>query len=604
MANTFNHNDKVVITDGGSVGIGTTSPGARLEVKGNGTGKILIGDIGGYANYAGISLNGSAAAGYYNILSRASDGTLLLNRPFGDIAFWENNATLHMIIKGTSGNVGIGTTSPSEHLSIEGTGDQALSIYSSTTGVQSTARTFIKLFGQNTASTKHEQVRIASAPGATASTAGQLIISTNNTSGDLTERLRIDEIGNVGIGTTSPSSPFTVATDVRADSLTATDLRPQSQINLLGGGGDSLFIGQLTNSTVYMQSSYFNATLAKYPISINPLGGNVGIGTTSPGSTLSVNGTNSGSVPLLDLTASGTGAFQRGVRMLNTGMSAGDSIMMCVGNRDNSKNMGQFYFYYAGNASNSNRISMGLHSVDDVFNILGTGNVGIGTTTPGAKLTIGTQSSGQNGTGNSSDNSIIARIGASQAAGRVYALTLANTAAAAVGNDASLSFVTAENWSATGVISVIAKNASAAYSDMAFSVYNNGNVERMRIVGETGNVGIGTTSPAYKLEVSGGAISIKGNAAGNSLRFDDSGGTSRNAMYLDTSNYLNVGNSNYAGIKLYHTATAPQANGLEGNQIAEGYGITENGKVLAEPDAWLAVRIGTTDYAIPMYTTG
>ena len=120
MANTFNHNDKVVITDGGSVGIGTTSPGARLEVKGNGTGKILIGDIGGYANYAGISLNGSTAAGYYNILSRASDGTLLLNRPFGDIAFWENNATLHMIIKGTSGNVGIGTSSPSQKLHVVG----------------------------------------------------------------------------------------------------------------------------------------------------------------------------------------------------------------------------------------------------------------------------------------------------------------------------------------------------------------------------------------------------------------------------------------------------------------------------------------------------
>ena len=39
-----------------------------------------------------------------------------------------------------------------------------------------------------------------------------------------------------------------------------------------------------------MQASYWNATLATYPIGINPLGGNVGIGTTSPGAKLHVSG--------------------------------------------------------------------------------------------------------------------------------------------------------------------------------------------------------------------------------------------------------------------------------------------------------------------------
>jgi hypothetical protein len=107
------------------------------------------------------------------------------------------------------------------------------------------------------------------------------------------------------------------------------------------------------------------------------------------GSSVSISGTNNGSTPVVPITVTGSGSFQRGVRMLNSGMGAGDSLMYAVGAADGSKNMGQFYFYYAGAASNSNRISMGLHSVDDVLNIFGTGNTSFGTTTDsGYKLNI------------------------------------------------------------------------------------------------------------------------------------------------------------------------------------------------------------------------
>ena len=116
--------------------------------------------------------------------------------------------------------------------------------------------------------------------------------------------------------------------------------------------------------------------------------GNVSIGATSSSSKLKVEGPNTPSNPLVDLVASGTGSWQRGVRLLNGGMNAGDEIMYAIGRSDNSRNMGQTYFYYAGNGSTSNRISMGLHSVDDVFNIVGTGNVGIGTTSPAQKLDV------------------------------------------------------------------------------------------------------------------------------------------------------------------------------------------------------------------------
>ncbi len=116
--------------------------------------------------------------------------------------------------------------------------------------------------------------------------------------------------------------------------------------------------------------------------------GNVAIGATSSSSKLKVEGPNTSSNPLVDLVASGTGSFQRGVRLLNGGMNAGDEIMYSVGRSDNTRNMGQMYFHYVGNGSTSNRISMGLHGVDDVFNIAGTGNVGIGTTSPSDKLYV------------------------------------------------------------------------------------------------------------------------------------------------------------------------------------------------------------------------
>ena len=110
--------------------------------------------------------------------------------------------------------------------------------------------------------------------------------------------------------------------------------------------------------------------------------GNVGINTADPGSALSIAGITNGSTPVVDIRPTGAGSFLRGVRMLNSTMTVGSSLMYAVGIADNARNMGQFYFYYAGDGSTSNRLSMGLHSVDDVFNITGAGQVGIGTTSP------------------------------------------------------------------------------------------------------------------------------------------------------------------------------------------------------------------------------
>jgi len=97
--------ERMRITSDGKVGIGTSSPASALSIFG-GTSNINIGSYG--YGYNGIWLNGSTATTHYNLLSRASDGQLFINRPSGsDIYFMENNATTNMIIK-SGGKVGIG----------------------------------------------------------------------------------------------------------------------------------------------------------------------------------------------------------------------------------------------------------------------------------------------------------------------------------------------------------------------------------------------------------------------------------------------------------------------------------------------------------------
>ena len=66
-----------------------------------------------------------------------------------------------------------------------------------------------------------------------------------------------------------------------------------------------------------------------------------------------------------------------------------------------------------------------------------------------------------------------------------------------------------------------------------------GNFARLTI-SSSGLIGIGTTSPADKLHVSGGNILIEN---GNEVRFKDTGGNPRTALYFDASNNLYLGNS-------------------------------------------------------------
>ena len=98
-------------------------------------------------------------------------------------------------------------------------------------------------------------------------------------------------------------------------------------------------------------------------------------------------GTNAGAI-YMDLSRS-SGTYLRGISMMCSNMTQGTRLLYCTGYADSKYNMGQIYFYFDAAGSGSNRLSLGMHSTDDVINIIaGTGNVGIATVSPSYKLHI------------------------------------------------------------------------------------------------------------------------------------------------------------------------------------------------------------------------
>jgi hypothetical protein len=324
----------------GNVGIGTTSPAYRLHIKSgvaNVTSTFESEDATAYINVK------DSNSGTYGALFGAIGNDIILANGSG--------ATERMRITST-GNVGIGTSSPSAKMQVKGA--QNTTVFAINDG--SAGEADRNLFFRSYSNGVHWDINSQGAAGSF----GVLSFSTNSS-----ERMRIDSSGNVGIGTTSPDNKLTIQTGSGGDDILPVLGANGGKFSLLNNNGlYGLLQGVLGTGNSFIQSQRVDGTAAAYGLLLNPNGGNVGIGTTSPSARMHIYDSTGTAATLLKLQTGWNNPS--GNKSIVWSDAVGDTARISV---DYSAPMSKMRF---GSIYNSG------YQTGDAMVIQGDGNVGIG----------------------------------------------------------------------------------------------------------------------------------------------------------------------------------------------------------------------------------
>ena len=339
---------------------GTSSAGGSKLTLGFNTNPFLT-LTSSLATFAGV-LTGPSADLEFIKLTAANPGVLMketdttdknwdIQLNSGNLKFYEVNDARSVFNQHVTfqagGNVGIGVTGPSTTLEVAG----HITINSPAGASQSSYG--LRLRKTNSSSAVQAGGEILASPYPTNTNAGNLIFKTANASANLTQRMVIDGVGNVGIGTASPDTEL----HVKGGATVA---------NFEGTGG-SVFIGlkDSDDGTV----GYMGVDGGKIKFQTSGSGysdklvidtvGNVGIGTATPTFKLHVDSN----------AASDNVAF---IHHNNAAQSSGDVLKV---RSDAGDNAGSALLNVQNNSGNA-------------LYVRGDRNVGIGTTGPSQELHV------------------------------------------------------------------------------------------------------------------------------------------------------------------------------------------------------------------------
>ena len=480
------------IEDGGNVGIGTTSPLGILHTKKTASGIV------GITIQNGSEFENNGAAVYFKVAGSSSDyrkgGILFVNNGTGygrgDLYFSLNTSTsssgiadvssAKMTIK-DSGNVGIGTTSPSVGLQLgnNSPGQTKLAIFNSEGGnengltIQSRVnRARIKVADNDTSAYMVAEGSIASFGMADSAAATNIsVLSSGNVGiGKTNPAHKLDVAGGAQFNTTTGATPFYVTRSgaidqalsikVMDDNVRFESIQDETADNY--GGFDFRMDGGTTEPDFVIRKNAGN------PIFNVKGDGNVGIGTTSPDNILHIIKDQGGVASALKLenkAGADNSGFDIDFQLASSGLSAKIGAV-----RTNSDGAGDTDMFFSTSTNGS--------TATEAMRITHDGNVGIGTTSPTTTLEV-------KKVGSTADAGI--RIDAGRSAD--FFIDRGTTSSRGV-----IDFLTASSrkWRVG--------NAASGTDD--FQIFG-ANSNEFIIDRDTGNVGIGTTSPDEKLEVDG-----------------------------------------------------------------------------------------------------